>query len=121
MCACFCILTVIVNVAFFNNSTLISPVYMPGSVSARFAGCFLVTRFVYLHAAKWLLAVLVNTSGWHLEPGNQAMGKLGGSALNVLLKIIPKLSMNYPPELLHSCLALSIDGTGRGRVLDSEV
>lgn len=83
--------------------------------------CFLFTSFVYLHAAKWLLAVLVNTSGWHLDPGNQAVGKLGGSALNVLLKIIPKLSMNYPPELLHSCLAPSIDATGRGRVLDREV
>lgn len=90
-------------------------------VSAQYAQCFSVTRYVYLHAAKWFLAVLVNTSGWHLDPGNQAMGKLGGSALNVLLKIIPKLSMNYPPELLHSCLAPSIDGTGRGRVLDREV
>lgn len=90
-------------------------------VPVQVAQCFLVTSFVYLHAAKWLLAVLVNTSGWHLDPGNQAVGKLGGSALNVLLKIIPKLSMNYPPELLHSCLAPSIDATGRGRVLDGEV
>lgn len=58
--------------------------------------------FVYLHAAKWLLAVLVTTSGWHSEPVNQAAGKLGGSAPNRLLEIIPKLSMNYPPELRHS-------------------
>lgn len=58
--------------------------------------------FVYLHAAEWLLAVLVTTSGWHSEPGNQAAGKLGGSAPNGLLEIIPKLSMNYPPELRHS-------------------
>lgn len=78
-----------------------------------FPGCHLLVCFVYLHAAKWLLAVLVTTSGWHLEPGNQAPGKLGGSAPNGLLKIIPKLSMNYPPELCHSCLALSIDGTGK--------
>lgn len=69
--------------------------------------------FVYLHAAKWLLAVLVTTSVWHLEPGNQAAGKLGGSAPNGLLEIIPKLSMNYPPELRHSSQALSIDGTGK--------
>lgn len=53
--------------------------------------------FVYLHAAaKWLLAVLVTTSGWHSEPGNQAAGKLGGSAPNGLLKIIPKIiPQNY--------------------------
>lgn len=69
--------------------------------------------FVYLHATKWLLAVLVTTSGWHSEPGNQAAGKLGGSAPNGLLEIIPKLSMNYPPELCHSSQALSIDGTGK--------
>ncbi|KAI4805556.1 hypothetical protein KUCAC02_010161, partial [Chaenocephalus aceratus] len=59
---------------------------------------------------KWLLAVLVTTSGWHPEPGNQAAGKLGGSAPNGLLEIIPKLSMNYPQELRHSSQALSIDG-----------
>lgn len=59
------------------------------------AGCFLVC-FV-LHAAKWLLAMLVTTSVWHSEPtANQAVGKLGGSALNGFLEIIPKLSMNYP-------------------------
>lgn len=78
-----------------------------------FPCCYLLVCVVYLHAAKWLLAVLVTTSGWHSEPGNQAAGKLGGSAPNRLLKIIPKLSMNYPPELRHSCLALSIDGTGK--------
>lgn len=33
---------------------------------------------------------------------NQAAGKLGGSAPNGLLEIIPKLSMNYPSELHHS-------------------
>lgn len=69
--------------------------------------------FVYLHAAKWLLAVLVTTSGWHSEPGNQAAGKLGGSAPNGLLEIIPKLSTNYPPELRHTSQALSIDGNGK--------
>lgn len=68
---------------------------------------------VCLHAAEWLLAVLVSTSGWHPEPGNQAVGKLGGSAPNRLLEIIPKLSMNYPPELRHSSQALSIDGSGK--------
>lgn len=57
--------------------------------------------------------MLVTTSGWHSEPGNQAAGKLGGSAPNGLLEIIPKLSMNYPPELRHSSQALSIDGTGK--------
>lgn len=72
-----------------------------------------LVRFVYLHAAKWLLAVLVTTSGWHSEPGNQAVGELGGSTPNGLLEIIPKLSMNYPPELRHSSQALSIDGTGK--------
>lgn len=74
--------------------------------------------FVYLHASEWLLAVLVTTSGWHLVPGNQATGKLGGTAANGLLEIIPKLSMNYPRELHHSSQALSIDGTGKRRVLD---
>lgn len=69
--------------------------------------------FVYLHTAKCLLAVLVTTSGWHSEPGNQAAGKLGGTAPNGLLEIIPKLSMNYPPELRHSSQALSIDGKGK--------
>lgn len=66
---------------------------------------------MYLHAAaaaKWLLAGLVTTSGWHSEPANQAAGKLGGSAPNGLRKIIPQ---NYPPELRHSCLALCNDGT----------
>lgn len=71
--------------------------------------------FVYLHASEWLLAVLVTTSGWHLVPGNQATGKLGGTAANGLLEIIPKLSMNYPRELHHSSQALSIDGTGKRR------
>lgn len=74
--------------------------------------------FVYLHASEWLLAVLVTTSGWHLVPGNQATGKLGGTAANGLLEIIPKLSMNYPRELHNSSQALSIDGTGKRRVLD---
>ena len=65
---------------------------------------------VYLHAPEWLLAVSVTTSGWHSVPVNQAAGKLGGSASNGLLEIIPKLSMNYPTELRHSSQALSIDG-----------
>lgn len=69
--------------------------------------------FFFLHAGKWLLAVLVTTSGWHSEPGNQVVGKPGGSAPNGLLEIIPKLSMNYPPELRHSSQALSIDGNGK--------
>lgn len=59
--------------------------------------------------------MLVTTSGWHLVPGNQATGKLGGTAANGLLEIIPKLSMNYPRELHHSSQALSIDGTGKRR------
>ena len=67
--------------------------------------------------------MLVTTSGWHPEPGNQAAGKLGGSAPNGLLEIIPKLSMNYPRELRHSksVRPCPLMGLGRGRVLDEEV
>lgn len=60
--------------------------------------------FLLLHAAdytgcwrRWSLQ-----GGWHSLPGNQASGKLGGGNLNGLLEIIPKLSMNYPPELRYS-------------------
>jgi len=72
-----------------------------------------------LRAAKWLLAVLVTTSGWHWEPGNQAAGQTEWQRSET---VCWRLSQNYPwvipqnyaipvwPRLLM--------GLGRRRALD---
>lgn len=54
---------------------------------------------VYLHKAKWFLAVLVTTSGWHSEPGNQAAGKLGGSAPKWFAEDYPKIIHELSPRI----------------------